>query len=813
VKMTDTGEERVLDWAEETARGKRSNVEETWRKYKAVTIGVLEDSIGKKEQSEKCQGKWYEVGWDGEIARLCKRRREVWEEVKQARKEGRREEEKEGKAVVSKIRRKMKHRIREIRGKKAREVVTKMEESMTSKNVKEGWRRLKQCAGMNRGGKKDEMKVMIDEKGIEKRGEQVLEIVKEAWRRLGLTDLKDSKFDRVFAEQVKEEVRRLERESDRIENRSDRLDRVITLKEVSEVCKRVKKGKASGFDEIITEWLKYGGERMTFALWMMMNEVWMKEKWPEDWGRGMIRPLFKEGDKRDPLNYRGITLLSVVGKLFSSILNKRLSEYLEEEGGVVDEQGGFREGRGCPEQIFALTEVLKMRRNRPTFCCFIDIKKAYDRVWRDGLWKRLWEVGVRGRMWRVIKEGYSRVESCGLVGDRMTDWFNIEVGVRQGCTLSPTLFSVFIDGLARAIKNLGLGVEVGEERLTLLLYADDIVLLAETEQDLQKMVSCIYEYSRKWRFELNSKKTQVVVFGKRKKEACIKLGEVTLEEVDSYKYLGMVMQKRGSWKIQKERVIRKARARMFGAWNLLVRSGRMGVGAGEKVWKALIRPVLEYGAEVWETEHDRLWEEAELMQREMGRRILGCSRRMVNEVVLGELGWMTMRGRRKKLRLGFWAKILSMKEERWVKKVYEESRRRYEEEGEKNWCSMTHEILKEIGLEEAWEEQEVGADWKDQVGEAVLKKEEEAWQAGMKKKIKTEHYRKWKKRLVFEKYLLEDSNREGRRQLTRLRGGVHCLRIETGRWETVRVRRNSSSSSSNSSCSSSSSSQVYFNEN
>jgi hypothetical protein len=103
-------------------------------------------------------------------------------------------------------------------------------------------------------------------------------------------------------------------------------------------------------------------------------------------------------------------------------------------------------------------------------------------------------------MWRMITNMYNKVESCVLVEGKATSWFGVEVGVRQGCVISPVLFSIFVDGLARKIKESGLGVEIKEEsseKLGLLMYADDIVLIAKNEKDLQKMIDIVVKYSHK----------------------------------------------------------------------------------------------------------------------------------------------------------------------------------------------------------------------------------------------------------------------------------------------------------------------------
>src|SRR5215467_2870727 len=181
--------------------------------------------------------------------------------------------------------------------------------------------------------------------------------------------------------------------------------------------------------------------------------AWDTERVPLDWMQGVVFPLYKDGDDRDPMNYRGITLLSIVGKVYNRVLGNRLMSFAERgELGIVEEPGGFRPERGTQDQIFILTEVLRARTHRTTYAAFIDVKKAYDTVWRNGLWLRLWEEGVRGKMWRVIKDMYKVVQSSVLVGDEQTKVFDLHTGVRQGCVMSPVLFSFFINGLAREIK-------------------------------------------------------------------------------------------------------------------------------------------------------------------------------------------------------------------------------------------------------------------------------------------------------------------------------------------------------------------------
>ena len=141
----------------------------------------------------------------------------------------------------------------------------------------------------------------------------------------------------------------------------------------------------------------------------------------------------------------------------------------EREVSILEEQGGFRVGRSTSEQIFILKETIlgRKRGRKSTFCCFLDIRKAYDTVFREGLWESLLVKQIGGKMWRVIKNMYSEVASCVRLGEERTDWFRLEVGLRQGCIL----FSVFIDRLAEEVKEVG-GARYGKIELSLLLFAD-----------------------------------------------------------------------------------------------------------------------------------------------------------------------------------------------------------------------------------------------------------------------------------------------------------------------------------------------------
>ena len=198
---------------------------------------------------------------------------------------------------------------------------------------------------------------------------------------------------------------------------------------------------------------KFADLRKVFAYTVTYGRS-LEEIVPRQWREGLIVNIFKKGDREDPANYRGITLLSVVGKVFCKILNNRLVQCLDKEGALHEGQAGFRINRSCMDNVYTLNEIVqgRLREDKKTYAFFLNIQKAYDSVWHDGLWYKLWDMGVKGRMWRVIKKMYESSKSAVLLEGEKSDTFTIEQGVVQGCSLSPILFSVFVNDLLKEVE-------------------------------------------------------------------------------------------------------------------------------------------------------------------------------------------------------------------------------------------------------------------------------------------------------------------------------------------------------------------------
>ena len=457
-KMFEGWKDEVGEWRKEVVTlGRTVLVEKVWSSFKSKILGVMEETVGEKIVRERAK-EW----WNKELNLLCKEKAELYRQMRVAEKDGKDREYSFVKVKYQEKRRENKRCIKKSRRRKVDEFVEVMEKDRVE-NPKLFASNIRKMSG-----KKSSLPQVVEWKGKEV---EEKEDIAEAWagffERLGVEDRKDN-YQETFKSWVDVEVREMGEER----MYQEELDGEFNEEEIVWGMKNLKNGKAGGIDGLI----KYGGSGMMRALMLLFNVIWKVEMVPDDWKRGAIFPIYKnKGARTDIGNYRGITLLSVVGKMFEAIINKRMSKWIERRGLLSDQQGGFRVQRGCPDSYYLLHETLSFRKELKlkTYACFIDVKKAYDTVWQNGLWKRLWDIGIKGKTWRIIREWYQGMQSCVLLDGDATRYFDLEQGVKQGAVLSPLLYAIFVDGVVDALKKKQLGVTINGEWLGMMMYAVD----------------------------------------------------------------------------------------------------------------------------------------------------------------------------------------------------------------------------------------------------------------------------------------------------------------------------------------------------
>lgn len=188
----------------------------------------------------------------------------------------------------------------------------------------------------------------------------------------------------------------------------------------------LKNNKSSSNDKIINEYIKYTSHIMLPIYVSIFNIVFDCGIIPESWLEGIIRLLNKNsGNPKSPENYRPITILSSFGKLFTAILNLRLNNFLQFHNILEENQAGFRGGYSTTDHIFTLhtlTEILKFKKKK-LYCSFIDFSKAFDSVWRVGLWMKLLGNSINGKIFKTIYNLYQNIQSCVIHSGKQSSFF------------------------------------------------------------------------------------------------------------------------------------------------------------------------------------------------------------------------------------------------------------------------------------------------------------------------------------------------------------------------------------------------------
>ena len=304
------------------------------------------------------------------------------------------------------------------------------------------------------------------------------------------------------------------------------MNSIITEEEINKAMKKLNNNKACGDDEIYNEYIKNSQSKMIDIYVKLFNIILDTGTIPESWLSGNIIPIYKnKGSKDDPKNYRPITIISCLGKLFTSILNDRLSKFSDEVNLICENQAGFRKGYSTIDNIFILHSLIDMFKQlkKKLYCIFIDFEKAFDKVWREGLWHKLLANNIGGKVYNIIYNIYQGIKSRISFEGNFSEFFPCNNGLRQGENLSPFLFSLYLNDIENFfIQNnvrelTTITEDIAEQlgiyiKLFILLYADDTVLLAESAENLQSILNVFQDYCKLWKLKINVDKSKVVIF-------------------------------------------------------------------------------------------------------------------------------------------------------------------------------------------------------------------------------------------------------------------------------------------------------------
>jgi exonuclease III len=451
----------------------------------------------------------------------------------------------------------------------------------------------------------------------------------------------------------------------------------ITTKEITAAIDKLGRNKAAGSDEITAELVKDKSEMLINVLTKILNKSWANGVFPRIWCKGAIQLLHKKGTKYDLDNYRQITVQCTIRQIFCRVIENRLKEFT-----MLNEcQNGFRSGRSSSDNLFIVNNLIKECTGRfsrsSAFLAFIDFRKAFDSLDTGTLMTKLKQRGVGGNMLQIIRSMYQRSQSavrhCGQLGN----YFKVEKGVAQGCILSPLLFAIYLDDLLTSLQE----VRVGEGILTsCLAYADDLLLLARTKEDLQEMLTRIENWCNVNSMRVNTKKEKsaIMPIGVHIQETPqFKIHDEPIETVSSYKYIGFTMNKDGKWGEHIEKTISKAYG-LLAANSKFLRDNTLPVQTRLAAGQALVLSILKYGENVIPVSA-KLAKKMESVQTSMHRAILDMPWGTKAAAMRLLLGRPTLRIIREDARIKYLQKVGCLPRERLVRQIYSKTRDKIKE--------------------------------------------------------------------------------------------------------------------------------------
>ena len=372
-----------------------------------------------------------------------------------------------------------------------------------------------------------------------------------------------------------------------------------TATEVKEAIKRLQNGKAAGIDSITAELLKADIEFSSMKVHQLLEKAWKHEKIPTKWKRGLIIKLPKKGNLKECKNSRGITLLSVVGKILGRIIIDRIRNGIDRR--LRKEQAGYRTGRGTTEQVFILRNIIEQVNEwqATLYMNFIDFEKAFDSVHHESLWIIMKKYGIPEKIVRMVKLFYEDFQCAVEDQGEICEWFKIKTGVKQGCNMSGFLFLIVMDWVMRRT------VQDGENgirwkltsKLDDLDFADDIALFSSTKYHMQNKTTRMDTEAKRVGLKINTQKTKTMRINAINQEH-IHIGEQDIDEVDQFTYLGATVCKEGGGMKDLKNRLSKARS-SFVKLKKIWSSNSISMKTKLKLFKTLVVPVLLYGCETW----------------------------------------------------------------------------------------------------------------------------------------------------------------------------------------------------------------------
>ena len=428
---------------------------------------------------------------------------------------------------------------------------------------------------------------------------------------------------------------------------------VLNPEEVLSILKSLPTGKAVGPDGVSNRILKELAEKIHIPLTRLFNHCLSKSCVPLDWKKSNVSPVPKSDDTSLPSNYRPISLLSNIDKVFERCISKHVYNHLHVNNILTSFQSGFTPRDSTTNQLTFLyntfSEALDSGKEvRVVFC---DISKAFDQVWHNGLLCKLKAAGITGTLLDWFKDYLADRKQRVVIPGVMSDWNDIKAGVPQGSILGPLLFLIFINDI---VTDIGSNIR---------LFADDtsLYIIVENPDEAARCMNfdlhTIFDWACKWLVKFCPPKTDSMLLSRkllRPYHPPLFMSDTQIKEVAHHKHLGIYLSSDCSWHTHINYIKEKAWQRLNVMRRLKFVLDRRSL---ETIYTSFIRPLLEYGDMIWD--NCTLYEKRELdkIQNEAARIATGASALVSIEALHNEIGWESLQTRRTNHKLSLFFKM------------------------------------------------------------------------------------------------------------------------------------------------------------
>ena len=369
--------------------------------------------------------------------------------------------------------------------------------------------------------------------------------------------------------------------------------------EVRLAIKSMKTNKATGPDGISIEMIQCLDELGVDVMTKLINKIYDTGEIPEDLTKSIFIALPKKPGATECELHRTISLMSHITKVLLKILMMRMKNKITPE--IAKEQYGFMPDKGTRNAIFILRMIIErsIEVKHDLYLCFLDYTKAFDKVEHDNLFQILEKLDIDGKDLQIIRNLYWDQKAAIRINNDTSEYTSIKRGVRQGCVLSPDLFNIYSEMILRNLEDVE-GIKIGGNNCNNIRYADDTVLMASNEQDLQKMIDIVSKESIKMGLSLNIKKTECMCVSKSKIIPTCKvyINREPVKQVNRFHYLGSIITSDG--RCDEDIKMRIALSKQaFQKMSPVLKNRTISIDTKTRVLKCYVWSILLYGSECW----------------------------------------------------------------------------------------------------------------------------------------------------------------------------------------------------------------------